>query len=220
MRISFRLLLGAAAATTFACRSSGTRTTAQEPAPQVGALSGLVTEKVAVAPTYTLRVAPGLAWAGSIGPHRDVQRQLDDGIAAVLADRGATKSWVFPPELVRSWERNSTYATDPYALGEEPLRSPALTAGARIPDPLASQLRTISALHDGRYVLLPVELRFEPDSTAGARAVRATLHLVLVDARLSEVRWTGVARSDPSPSFGPPVLASLATHVADMIVAP
>jgi len=70
------------------------------------------------------------------------------------------------------------------------------------------------ALHDSRFVLLPVELRFERDKSGQGIAV---LHTVLVDGRIGEVRWAGDASSDPSPAFSRALLASVASHFADLI---
>jgi hypothetical protein len=68
-------------------------------------------------------------------------------------------------------------------------------------------------------VLLPIELRFEPDTTAGLGV--AVLRLALVDGRLGEIRWIGNVRSDPSPTFSrATLLASIAVHLADLIAAP
>jgi hypothetical protein len=64
------------------------------------------------------------------------------------------------------------------------------------------------ALHDSRFVLLPVELRFERDAAGQGLAV---LRVDLIDGRLGEVR------SDPAATFSPALLASLATHFADLV---
>src|SRR5437764_13392201 len=91
------------------------------------ALSGLAGQHVVLLPTYTVRIAPELSWTAVRG--RDVQRGLDTAIAAVLEERGVRRTWVLPEQLAQSYRRNATYAPDPYALAEEPLRSPTLEAG-------------------------------------------------------------------------------------------
>ena len=121
--------------------------------------------------------------------------------------------------------------TDPYALAEEPLRSPvAVDRRTRLAEPLASQLRTMVALHeDARLVLAPVELRFErvrrghgarpvlrararrsahsrrPLDRRRSRAIRRALHPRA--AHLGHRR--GVARPDREP------LVTLASAHAD-----
>ena len=68
-----------------------------------------------------------------------------------------------------------------------------------------------------RAVLLPIELRFDKDSTGQGVAV---VRLALIDGRLGEVQWIGDVRGDPSPTFSPALLTSLAAHLSDMIAAP
>jgi hypothetical protein len=44
--------------------------------------------------------------------------------------------------------------------------------------------------------------------------------VVLVDGRLSDVRWAGSVRSDPATTFSNAVTKSLVAHFADLIAAP
>jgi hypothetical protein len=180
------------------------------------ALSGLAGQHVILLPTYTVRIAPELSWTAVRG--RDVQRALDTAIAVVLDDRGVRRTWILPEQLAQSYRRNVTYAPDPYTLAEEPLRSPALEAGTRLPEPLASQIRTTIALHDEvRLVLAPVELRFERLASGMARPV---LRLALLDGRLSQVRWFGDVRGDSVATYTAAALASVARGVANLVVTP
>ena len=179
------------------------------------ALSGLARQHIILLPTYAARVAPGLDWSVAMGRPSDVQRTLDADIMAALEEHGLKATWIFPPQLEQSFKRNSTYAADPYTLAEEPLRSPMLAVDARLPEPLASQIRTMVALHDDvRLVLAPVELRLEK---AGAAAGRGVLRLVLLDARASNVRWIGQVAGDSASAFGPAVTASLAARLANVV---
>jgi hypothetical protein len=150
----------------------------------------------------------------------EVARTQDADIAEAFRDRGI-KTWILPSGLDSAFRRNPTYATDPHTLAEEPLRSPSLSGDQRLPEPIASQLRTIVALHDDtRLVLAPVELRIEA-ATGGAGAAagagRGVLRLVLVDARMSSVRWIGDVVSDPAPAFGPSITASIASKLSAII---
>jgi hypothetical protein len=43
------------------------------------------------------------------------------------------------------------------------------------------------------------------------------LRLVLVDARMSSVRWIGDVVSDPAPAFGPSITASIASKLSAII---
>lgn len=188
------------------------------PEPSAHSLSGLAAQHIAVLPTYTVRVMPTLDWAGTVGRPSDVQKNLDADIFSALDERGLKKTWLFPADLEQSYKRNSTYAADPYSLAEEPLRSPSLALDERMPEPLASQVRTLTALHeDTRFVLAPVELRLEPAGTGKGRGV---LRLVLVDARLSNVLWIGELASDTVTTFGPVVTAQIAAKLANVVAVP
>jgi hypothetical protein len=146
---------------------------------------------------------PGLSWSASIGRPLDVQRTLDADLLAAFDERGLRKTWIFPEDLQASFKRNASYAADPYGLAEEPLRSPALNTQQRLPEPLASQLRTLVALHeDARLILAPVEVRFEPVGQAAApscascssiRACRAQRGL----AKSSAIQRARSVRSSP-----------------------
>jgi hypothetical protein len=190
-----------------ACKTS-TPSPAQ---PSEHTLSGLAAQHVVILPTYIVRVAPGLGW--TLPRLTDVARTQDVDIAAAFADR-AIRTWIMPSGLDSAYRRNPTYATDPHTLAEEPLRSPTLGVDQRLPEPIASQLRTLVALHDDtRLVLAPVELRME-STTGGGHGV---LRLVLVDARMSSVRWVGEVTSDPAPAFGPAITASIASKLSAVI---
>jgi hypothetical protein len=200
-----------------ACGGTNTPKPATQSTPELPPLAALVASGAILTPTFAVRVAPELDWRDRLGPTRDVLRGMDDAIAAALAERGLGRGWVMPADLALSYKRNPTYASDPYALAEEPLRASGFAAGARLSEPLASQLRTMIALHENaRVVLAPVELRFErADSPAGA--ARATLRLALIDPRFSEARWVGDVRSDTSSSDVRVLTSALAKHVADLI---
>ena len=184
------------------------------PTPTEHSLAGLAAQHVVMLPTYAVRVVPPLLWNSAIGRPTDVQRTLDADILAAFEDRGIRKNWIFPDDLAQSYKRNSMYATDPYALAEEPLRSPGLFLDARLPDPLATQLRTLIALHEETWlVLASMELRFEQAGSGG----RGVLRLVLVDPRFSAVRWIGEIASDTASTFGPVISASIAAKLAGIV---
>lgn len=133
-----------------------------------------------------------------------------------LTARGLAPRWILPAELSRAYERNRTYATDPYQLATDPLRAPSFKSGERYAEPLSSQLRTMIALHeDTRYVLIPVDLRFEREGTGG----RAIVRFALLDPRSAEARWVGEL---PGAAAQTPSLAldSVADRLADLFVAP
>jgi hypothetical protein len=211
-RIVLVLAIAAGAA---ACHGA-TPQAAERPQPEMEehSLSGLASQHIVLLPTYAVRIMPGLSWAAAIGRPADVKQILDADLLAAFEERGIRKTWIFPEDLQQSYRRNVSYAADPYALAEEPLRSPSLMTEQRLPEPLATQLRTLVALHeDARLILAPVELRFEPVGTGG----RGVLRLVLLDPRLSAPRWIGEVASDPAPSFGPVISASIASKLANLV---
>jgi hypothetical protein len=198
-------------ATITACGGKSASTTTPTPAsPGEHSLSGLAAQHVAVLPTYAVRVMPGLEW--TIGRPDDVKRRMDAEIVSAMDERGLKKQWLFPDDLAASYKRNASYATDPYTLAEEPLRAPSLNSDTRLPQPLASQVRTLVALHqDARMVLAPVELRLEK---AGPTTGRGILRVVMLDARMANVFWSGEFSSDTASAFGPVIAATIASKLA------
>ena len=216
MRNSPRLLLSL----TLALAACGGHGAPQEatPAPKVRPLAALAAQQVILTPTYTLRDSDLLGWTTRIARSRDYLKSFDTILESELTARGLGSQWIFPPALMRARKANPSYSVDPYALGAAPLRSPDIIGGTRLTEPLGMQLRTMVALQESaRAVLLPVELRFDKDTTGRGVAV---LRLALIDGRLGEVRWIGDVRSAPSTTFNTALLTSLATKVADMITAP
>ena len=180
-------------------------------------LAGLAGLRVVVIPVHYLRPADSLGWAASIDRPREFLATVDDEIAFALGERGFRTNWVFADALARSARRNATYAADPYALAAEGLRPLARRpADGQINEPLASQVRSLVALHDARYALFPVELRFEKVEAAG----RAVVRVALIDARLSRVRWMRDVASDTASALSPAMAASVADRLADLIATP
>ncbi len=181
-------------------------------------LAPLVAQHIVVPPVFAIEQGDPLGWAAGIARPRATLRELDSAIVAEFDARGLGKDWYFAPTLDRSYRINSAYAANPYFLAETQLMG-KIELGKTYGEPLATQLRTMIALQDGaRFVLLPVDVRFEKVGNTGEG--RAVLKLVLVDARTTEYQWTGEVKSDPAKAFGPAVLASLASHFADLVISP
>jgi hypothetical protein len=178
-------------------------------------LRGIVGQPLLIAPAQSIKIAPELAWTG-LPRTADILSALDQSLADSLRARVANTQWVYAAALVESARNNPTYATDPHALSIQALKSPRLEVAQRLPEPLASQLRMMLALHDGRLILIPVELRFERTATGAAHPV---LHLVLVDPRLSDIRWVGDVAGVDAPAFSNTLTAQIAARVADLFVA-
>jgi hypothetical protein len=160
-----------------------------------------------------------LGWAAKITDRRAFLDDVDAEIAFALRDRDHIgKTWVFPPQLAAAAKRNAPYAPDVYDLAAEWLRPPMKRPPDILPEPLASQLRTLVALEDeSRYVLFPIEVRFLP---AGKGQESAVIRFVLFDARASRIAWIADVASDPAPKFSRALAASAAQHLADLVSAP
>ena len=207
---------------------------AQADLPAQRPLAAFVSRPVLVLPTRFIGDDGALGWAAQLGAPDSYLGDLDAEIAFVLKQRGVDKQWVLPPAIVRSVRRNPGFATDPHDLSADWLRPPLEKPPEQLPEPFASQVRSLVALQEGaQYVLYPVEVRFEPvgaekgQSTSGpARASgdagaptegRAVLRIALLDARRQKVVWMADVVSDPYPSFSPALAASVAEHLADLI---
>jgi hypothetical protein len=211
LRLLYSLTLALAA-----CRPSG----GAEPAPgaaPVRPLAVLATQQIVVAPVNRLRETDALGWTQQIPRAREFMRAFDDALETELSARGLGR-WVYPAALVRAGRGSPSYSVDPYTLAVSPLRSPGAAPGARLADPLASQLRTMIALQESaRMVLIPVELWF--DRTPEGQGV-AVVRLALVDGRTSEILFIADVRGTPQASFSRELLGSLVAHSADLFAAP
>ncbi|MBA3891422.1 MAG: hypothetical protein H0X64_12920 [Gemmatimonadaceae bacterium] len=175
-------------------------------------LADMAARPMMVLPTQYLR-PDTIGWSQSIGDDRQFLRTVDDEIAFSLGER-VGRQWSFARDVERMARRNATYAPDPYRLGAEVLRPGMRRRADQLAEPLASQLRTLTAMHEARYVLLPVEVRFERAAEGMGRAV---LHIALIDTRLNRVAWTSDVRGDATASLTPAAAASVAVRLADLV---
>jgi hypothetical protein len=185
------------------------------PKPEVHPLAGIVGQNIIVAPVQALRVPAEIGWP-AMPAARAVLSRLDSLLADTLRSRVGNQEWVFADGLARAAANNPTYATDPRALAVNPLRSPALKVADRLPEPLASQLRTMIAFHDARLVLIPTDVTIDRVSAGIGRPL---VRVVLVDPRASTVRWIGQVTGPDSPAFTPDISATIAARFADLFVA-
>jgi hypothetical protein len=157
-----------------------------------------------------------MGWSASVPRLTDLLLAADSAVEREANARRLGTNWVFPAELIRTAKRNPTYATDPNGIrAGDAVRRLERNARGQLAEPVASQLRVLAGLHDTRYALVPVELRFEPTSDGKGRAV---LHLALVDIRGARLQWSGDVTSDGASAVTPALLATLAMHVADLFV--
>jgi len=181
------------------------------------ALSALATQHIVLIPSFGMWVAPDVpaTWRTGLGRPDDELRSLDSAIVTSLSARGVNRTWIFPRDLDRDHNRNPIDVPDPHLLPEIPLLVPRLEVGNTAPLDLQFALRRFIDFHqDTRFVLAPVGPRFE--SVAGG-SVRATLRLIVLDARTGQVNWVGDVGGDAGPAFSPTILTALAERVGDLV---
>jgi hypothetical protein len=172
-------------------------------------------QEIVVFPVQYLSSTDSLGWQQQIPNRAAFLATLDAQIEAAFAARGLGQAWTFGPELERSSKLNSILMTNARSLSAESLRGRILPDAA-VRDPLASQVRGLVGLKGSRFALLPVELRLESHAGTGV----AILRVVMIDSRLAQIKWVGEVASDPMRTLSPALTASVATHFADLVVAP
>lgn len=183
------------------------------PPPQARPLERLAAEQMLVLPVQYLTFADSLGWSAGAPVTRRYLDRVDTEIAYALTQRGLKGRWTMVPDLIHSVNRNPGYAPDPTSLAAGEIRWGRKAAGWQLSEPLASQLRSLVALTDARYVLFPVELRLTGSKGVG----HATLHLVIIDARRSQVQWSGDLVGAAESKFSPAIAADIASRLADLI---
>ena len=197
-----------------ACASKPAETAASPVA--LRPLERMAGQQIIVLPVQYLSGTDTLGWQQQVPNRAAFLANLDDQIEAALAARGLGRAWTFGREVERASKLNSIMMTDARSLSAEWLRGRVLPE-TTVRDPLAGQVRGLVGLKGSRYALLPVELRFE---NRGAGMGVAILRVVMIDSRMALIRWVGEVASDPMRTLSPALTASVATHFADLVVAP
>lgn len=179
-------------------------------------LAAFASVRMVMLPVQYLR-NDSLGWATRAGDPKRFLAAVDTALEKEFRDRGLGTTWVFPPDLVRTARRNPMYATDPVAIrAGDAARVMERRKDAVIPEPVATQLRTLVGFHDARHALVPVEFRFDPEPGTGARAV---LHVVVLDVRGSRIAFSADIAGEVASDFSPALATGLARRFADLIVA-
>ena len=150
---------------------------------------------------------------------------LDEELADQLRKRGVNSNWTFAREISQSADRNGGLAGDPRQLAAQGIRRNE-AGDTPLPEPLASQIRTLVALTSARFAVLPIETRV--DTRNGER--KASVRVLLIDSRTARILWAndvaGEISRDPTvvseamSPFGFRLIArDLATRFADLVVA-
>jgi hypothetical protein len=182
--------------------------------PQVGApLAGFAAQRVVVTPAQFLRADSGAPVKSS--EWASVRKELDDSIGAAIAERGVGKTWAYAADIARMAKRNMGYASDPYSLGATSLRNRAIKLEDQAPLVLVNNLRSLIALGDARFALVPVELSF----IRKGNELRPVLRLVLVDGRVGQIVWFGDIAGAALTAFSPAEIGVFAQRIADLVAA-
>lgn len=171
------------------------------------------------------------SWPGLASTEDAALRAMDAELEFAFEERRAAEDWVLPSDLRRTVARNPSLGIKPDRLAYTPLLVP-IEDRKLIPEPLHSELRTLAAFHDTRYVVVPVRLTVEAEPMNEARAgsevaymggdavdpaYRAWLLVAMVDVRSSDVLWLGEIPGDPGTSDSGSLLATLAARVAESL---
>ena len=176
-------------------------------------LEVLAQQHILVLPVQYLTFDDSLGWSTQVPSVHDYLTTFDDELTFAFTEHGLKRRWTFASDIARSVRRNPSITADPYALDAAQIRIGSKPDEWQLQDPLASELRALVALSEARYVLCPVELLFTGDRTRG----QAKLHVVLIDARRSQIQWAGDILGTPMSKFSPAVAADVASHLADLV---
>jgi hypothetical protein len=149
----------------------------------------LAGEAIAVLPLTLTAVDPALTRDSTLVALRDrraLRRWADSVIGEGLAERAPEVSWVLPPKLRQIARRNPGMVAEPDQMGQSILRSPKLK---RVPDPLRTNLRSLTSFTGGRFAVVPAALAFVRDTSG---SLRADLSIALADTRTGAVAWHAV----------------------------
>ncbi len=136
---------------------------------------------------------------------------LDGEIAYWLADRAPRVGWVFPPAIQAALARNPALDVRLHALAVQSFHRAEVR---NIGDPLFGDLRSLGALVDARFALVP----FAAAWVAGAAgAGRAEVRAALIDTQGGRVLWTGIVAGEPGAEGSPGVAATAAQALARLI---
>jgi hypothetical protein len=194
--------------------------TSEAPAPEpVHPLAAFASTRIINVPAQ--RIVPGGAagWAEKLQGSRAWLDSLDAAFERELRARRASSNWAFAADLARSSRRNPTFAADPYTIrASDAVRQLERRKDAVIAEPVASQLRALTGLHDARYAFVVSEVRFEPVAGSSPPSARAVAHAAVLDVRGSSLSWARDVSSDAFAEPSSSLLASLASRLADLFV--
>ncbi len=147
-------------------------------------------QSVALYPVAIMAAEDELGWNDLLRPREEKLMEADSVIATFLTERAPEMVWILPAELRAAANRAPGMLPDPDHMGTAVLRAEGID---RVPDPLISELRNLTAMVGDRYVAVPASLVFV--HVAEGRG-RAELTLVIVDVRRNRVAFRTVASAE------------------------
>jgi len=154
---------------------------------------------------FPAQAMPGLA------PTTEPVPGLDREIQFWLGDQVPRVHWIFPPEMERALARTPSMEIRIHALAVSSFHRGEVKI---IGDPLFGDLRSLGALVNGRFALVPVAAGFIPDS---AGTGRVEIRTALIDTRGGRVLWFGVVAGEAGVEGSPETAASAAEALAGLI---
>jgi hypothetical protein len=158
-------------------------------------IASIAGQTVTVLPITMVTAEPALKRDSLYAKYRDRAFALawaDSTVGAALVERGPEVQWVLPPQLRHLARRSPGMVKDPDTYGQAIVRSSRYKdKNKELPEPLRGNLRNLVAVAGGRFALVPAALVL--DRGADSAAIRATLTLVLTDARAGRVLWRTAA---------------------------
>jgi hypothetical protein len=192
------------AAVSISCGGAGRPSSQQGPAPAPTAplpTAGLAGQRVALYPLTLVAAEDSLRWEAMVAARRASLAHADSVIGTLLGARAPEVTWIMPDELRRSARRAVGIATDPDQMGSSVLRAEELDL---VPDPLRTQLRSLTGLAGARFAVVPAALIYKrrpPTPAAPLLVATAELSIVMVDVRLGRVVWRTVARGEGADAW-------------------
>jgi hypothetical protein len=202
----------------------------EAPPPAPG--SGMGGQRVMVLPLSVIRNNDPLGWAKTITDPRAYLVSLNAQMAHALTTMAPRPIWVMPADIAKIAARSAAYAPDPYTLDVSQFDPGHWHPTTQLNDPLAGDLRMLTAFTDARIALIPVEVRFIPVPTpppppdakpvppAPVTEEIAVMRIAVVDTRFVTVGWTADVWSIPSKTLTPEVTESLANHFGETFSRP
>lgn len=149
-------------------------------------------QSIALYPLAVMASEETLGWNDLLRPREEKILEADSVIATFLTERAPEMEWILPNQLRAAANRAPSMLPDPDHMGTAVLRAEGLE---RVPDPLISDMRNLTAVVGDRYVAVPASLVFYHTVEGMGRA---ELTLVIVDVRRNRLVFRTVASAEGS----------------------